>query len=52
MMKKSFYETPEAELLLVKFEEGFLTTSPVVNTTNSRTGTEYFLSGEDNYDEL
>lgn len=25
MMKKSFYEAPEAELLLVKFEEGFLT---------------------------
>ena len=23
MMKKSFYETPEAELLLVKFEENF-----------------------------
>ena len=25
MMKKSFYEAPEAELLLVKFEESFLT---------------------------
>lgn len=25
MIKKSFYEAPEAELLLVKFEEGFLT---------------------------
>ena len=25
MIKKSFYETPEAELLLVKFEENFLT---------------------------
>ena len=24
MMKKSFYETPEAELLLVKFEENIL----------------------------
>ena len=24
MLKKSFYETPEAELLLVKFEENFL----------------------------
>ena len=24
MMKKSFYEAPEAELLLVKFEENFL----------------------------
>ena len=23
MIKKSFYETPEAELLLVKFEENF-----------------------------
>ena len=23
MMNKSFYETPEAELLLVKFEENF-----------------------------
>ena len=23
MLKKSFYETPEAELLLVKFEENF-----------------------------
>ena len=25
MIKKSFYEAPEAELLLVKFEESFLT---------------------------
>lgn len=24
MLKKSFYETPEAELLLVKFEENIL----------------------------
>lgn len=26
MMKKSFYEAPEAELLLVKFEGNFCTT--------------------------
>ena len=28
MMKKSFYEAPESELIVVRFEEGFLTTSP------------------------
>ena len=27
MMKKSFYEAPEAELLLVKFEENFCGTT-------------------------
>lgn len=25
MIKKTFYEAPETELILVKFEEGFLT---------------------------
>ena len=28
MIKKSFYEAPEAELLLVKFEENFCGTNP------------------------
>ena len=28
MIKKSFYEAPESELIMVRFEEGFLTTSP------------------------
>lgn len=32
MMKKSFYEAPEAELLLVKFEENIM--SQVVTTRN------------------
>ena len=40
MMKKSFYEAPEAELLLVKFEESFLNgtngipDSPVTTVTD------------------
>ena len=28
MMKKSFYETPEAELLLVKFERNIMSQEP------------------------
>jgi len=31
MIKKSFYEAPEAELLLVKFEESFLASEFKVN---------------------
>lgn len=31
MIKNKFYEAPEAELLEVKFEEGFLTNSPGVS---------------------
>jgi hypothetical protein len=31
MMKKSFYETPEAELLLVKFERNILSQENNVN---------------------
>ena len=35
MLKKSFYEAPEAELLLVKFEESFLTGTNPNGTENS-----------------
>jgi len=34
MMKKTFYEAPESELLLVKFEENFC------GTNNNPNGTE------------
>ncbi len=43
MMKKSFYEAPEAELLLVKFEENFCGTgwdSPATTTTTWGGGEE------------
>ena len=32
MIKKSFYEAPEAELLLVKFEENIMSPYPTGNT--------------------
>ena len=35
MFKKSFYEAPEAELLLVKFEENFCGTNNPNGTENS-----------------
>ena len=35
MIKKSFYEAPEAELLLVKFEEGLLTATNPNGTEGS-----------------
>ena len=43
MMKKSFYEAPEAELLLVKFEENFCNSPYDPNGTekgNERDGGE------------
>ena len=41
MKTKSFYEAPESELLLVKFEEAFLQTSPQITTGGSRTVYEF-----------
>ena len=34
MIKKFFYETPEAELLLVKFEENFCGTTLTTGNSN------------------
>ena len=28
MIKKTYFEAPQSELIIVRFEEGFLTTSP------------------------
>lgn len=39
MIKKQLYETPDAELLVVKFEEGFLQTSPGNTYTQGGGGT-------------
>ena len=35
MIKKSFYETPEAELILVRIEENFLASDPNAVRSNS-----------------
>ena len=47
MIKKQFYTAPEAELLLVKFEEGFLYVSGGRNVTSTDGG----VSGEDGYND-
>ena len=46
MNKKQFYSAPEAELLVIKFEENFCV-SPTVNSTNH---TEYLGEEEDGGD--
>ena len=40
MMKKSFYEAPEAELLLVKFEENIMSGPGSGYNTNGNAGNE------------
>lgn len=41
MRKKQFYEAPEAELIVVRFEEAFLQGSPQITTGGSRVVYEY-----------
>ena len=50
MIKKTYFEAPQAELIEVRFEEGFLTLSDQVNSNNH---TQY-LTGDpnDGYEEL
>lgn len=45
MTKKQLYETPEAEVLVVKIESNLLTGSP--NGVHSTNQTEYFGRGDD-----
>ena len=45
MYKKLLYSAPEAELLVIKFEENIM--SPIVNSTNH---TEYLGAEEDGGD--
>lgn len=47
MRKKQFYEAPEAELLVVQFEEGFLGVSGGVNYSEKSGG----AGGDDDYDD-
>lgn len=47
MTKKQLYETPEAEVLVVKIERGFLEVSGGVNYANTSGG----AGGDDNYDD-
>ena len=47
--KKSLYEAPTTDVLVVRFE-GMVCTSP--NGTNSSNRTEYLISGPEDYDEL
>lgn len=44
MNKKQLYSAPEAELLVVRFEENFLQSGPTFNTVNN---TEELLDGGD-----
>ena len=50
MMKKSFYETPESELIVVRFEEAFLQGTGY----NPNNHTQYLkgVNSEDDYEEL
>ena len=47
---KNTYSAPEADLLVVRFEQNIMS----VNSVSSKTGGEYFLTGdgEGYYDEL
>ena len=47
--KKSLYEAPTTNILVIRFE-GMVCTSP--NATNSTNRTEYFIYGDDDYNEL
>ncbi len=51
MTKKQLYETPEAEVLVVKIERGILTASDGVNQSNH---TRYLNGGglDDDYETL
>ena len=47
MLKKQLYEAPEAELLVVRFEGGFLTNSPTGESFEGNTMTGLFDEDED-----
>lgn len=51
MTQKQFYESPSAELLVVRFEENIMSPQYGSNSTNA---TEYYLGGaaDDGYEEL
>ena len=49
MNKKTFYEAPEAELLIVKIEENFLTSDPNAVRSNSASSG---YNGEYDMDEI
>ena len=48
---KEHYLSPEAELLVVRFEKAILNGTNL-NTLHNRNRTEYLFGSEDDYDEL
>ena len=51
MMKKTFYEAPESELIVVRFEEAFLQGTGPKMTTKSDNRPEYVFDDLDDLDD-